>query len=71
MYSLRIVDGRKVISVHKSVLRKVKEVRDLLSLAGDDVHVDAERVCEVLTDILIDQHAEVVKKEPEMEPVAQ
>lgn len=55
--------------MHKAVLRKVKEVRDLLSLAGDDLHADAERASEVLTDILIDQRIEVVKKEPEMEEV--
>lgn len=60
MYSLKIVNGRKVITVHKAVLRKVKEVRDLLSLAGSDLHPDADRVRETLTDILIDQRAEVI-----------
>jgi hypothetical protein len=41
------------------VLRKIEDVRDLFRLAGNDLHPMAIRVAEALTDVLIDQKAEV------------
>jgi hypothetical protein len=49
------------------VLRKIEDVRDLFRLAGNDLHPMAIRVAEALTDVLIDQKAEVKHEHEEEE----
>lgn len=55
MFSMKVVDRQKQITVHKPILRKVEEVRDLFQLAGDDLHLSSGHVVEILNDVIREQ----------------
>jgi hypothetical protein len=69
MYSLKVVNRQKQITVHKPILRKVEEVRDLFQLAGADLHVDAAVVVGILNDVIRAQGGQRLGAAEIQEPV--